>query len=117
MNGNNETDGNHPTQTERGKTVPLWIDNKEYTSSITFPVTNADSGRTVHEAYGATPAIAVEAVESAQRAFLSWRNTKPWDRRQLLLKAADYLRERRQEVADLILVRCLHHALENVTDL
>jgi acyl-CoA reductase-like NAD-dependent aldehyde dehydrogenase len=91
-------------QTGPGKIIPLWIDNQEYASSITFPVINAEKGQIVHDAYGATPELAVRAVESARRAFLSWGKTKPWARRHLLLKAAEYLRERRKQIADLILV-------------
>lgn len=84
--------------------VPLWIENHEHSSDIVFPVVHSETGATVHEAYGATPDIAAQAVDSAQKAFLSWRNTKPWYRRELLLKAADYLRQKRGEVADVLKV-------------
>ncbi|KAK6385859.1 hypothetical protein LTS17_001431 [Exophiala oligosperma] len=82
--------------------IHLWIDNQQHTSDIVFPIVNNESGITVHEAYGANPELAVQAAESANRAFFSWRKTTPWYRRQMLLKAADYLRHKRDQVADLI---------------
>lgn len=84
--------------------IHLWIDNQPHTSDIVFPVINNESGITVHEAYGATSELAVQAAESANMAFFSWRKTTPWHRRQLLLKAADYLRHNRDQVAELIRV-------------
>jgi len=84
--------------------IHLWIDNQQHTSDIVFPIVNNESGITVHEAYGANPELAVQAAESANRAFFSWRKTTPWYRRQMLLKAADYLRHKRDQVADLIRV-------------
>lgn len=58
----------------------------------------------VHQAYGATPALARQAVDSAQKAFQAWRNTTPWERKDLLLEAAKYLKDRRGDVADLLKV-------------
>lgn len=85
-------------------TIPLWIDNQKRSSDTTFPVLNAEKGVVVHHAYGATPKLATQAVESAQKAFLSWRDTTPWHRRTLLLKASEYLEENKKDVEDLILV-------------
>lgn len=87
------------------RTVPLWIDNQEVSSAIKFPVVNSETGKVVHEAYGATPEIAVKAVESAEKAYWKWRDTDPWHRRKLLLGAAEYLNAQREEVAALISVR------------
>ena len=84
--------------------IQLWIDNEGRSSDVIFPVLNAEKGVVVHEAYGATPDLATEAVDSAQKAFLSWRNTSPWHRRKLLLEASNYLEERRKEVEYLIRV-------------
>lgn len=86
-------------------TVPLWINNQPHTSNITFPVVNAENDVVVHRVYSATPELARKAVESADRAFQAWRDTKPWHRRTLLLKAAEYLEERRKEVAEMARVR------------
>lgn len=93
------------------KTISLWIDNQEVSSTIKFPVVNAETREVVHEAWGATPELAVQAVDSAEKAFWTWRETDPWHRRQLLLAAADYLVSKREEVAELIKV-----SLEKATD-
>lgn len=89
-----------------GLPVPLWIDNAEVVSTIQFPVTNASSGQVVHTAYGASPEIAIAAVDSAQKAFLNWTKTTPWERRELFLAAARDLLLRKDEVAALLRV-CL----------
>jgi acyl-CoA reductase-like NAD-dependent aldehyde dehydrogenase len=89
---------------EIGVPVPLWIDNTEVFSSIQFPVTNAISNEVVHYAHGATPEIAIAAVDSAQRAYRSWSRTTPWERRSLLLAAARNLRLQHDEVALLMKV-------------
>ncbi|KAJ5811772.1 hypothetical protein N7474_008073 [Penicillium riverlandense] len=81
---------------------PLWIDNEDVSSAIEFPVINGQSGKTVHTANGATPELAVAAVESAQRAFGTWSKTSPWERRKLLQSAARILHNRRQEISELI---------------
>ncbi|KAJ5626401.1 hypothetical protein N7510_002710 [Penicillium lagena] len=80
----------------------LWIDNEDVRSAIEFPVINGQSGKTVHTANGATPELAIAAVESAQRAFGPWSKTSPWERRKLLQSAARILHNRRQEISELI---------------
>ncbi len=87
-----------------GPPVPLWIDNAHVSSSIEFPVINAGSGIVVHHAYGATPAIAIAAVDSAQKAFVNWSKTTPWERRTRLLAASQILQQRKTAVAALLQV-------------
>lgn len=82
----------------------LWIDNEDVASSIEFPVLNGQTGKVVHLANGATPELAVAAVESAQRAFASWSKTSPWERRKLLISAAQILQNKRQTLSDIIKV-------------
>lgn len=89
-----------------GLPVHLWIDNTNVISSVQFPVLNASTGQVVHNAYGATPEIAIAAVDSAQKAFLSWSKTTPWERRKLFKAAAHDLRRQREEVGALLRV-CL----------
>lgn len=84
--------------------VPLWIDNKPHTSDIVFPVINHGNGRTTR-AYGATPDIAKDAINSCQVAFESWKNTTPWERRELLLNAAKLLADREVLVKEVLEVR------------
>ena len=80
--------------------LPLWIDGKEASTPTTFDVYSPSTGDKVWSSCGATAKEATEAVESAQRAFKSWRKTKPAERRQILLKAADIMEARRAELKE-----------------
>jgi acyl-CoA reductase-like NAD-dependent aldehyde dehydrogenase len=88
---------------EPKRQVPMWIDNEPVQSDIKFTVTNQANGETL-EAYGATPEIVKRAVDSSHRAFRSWRRTSPWERRELFSKAAQLLRERKDEAASILRV-------------
>lgn len=78
--------------------LPLWIDGEEVTTSATYDVFSPSTGEKLWSSYGATSKEATEAVESAQRAFKSWRKTKPAERRTILLKAADIIEARATEL-------------------
>ena len=78
--------------------VPLWIDGKEVTTSTTFDVISPNNSEKLWESHGATAKEATQAVEAAQRAFKSWRKTKPAEIRKILLKAADIMESRQQEL-------------------
>lgn len=88
-----------------GEPVPLWIDNEAVKTDVIFPVINHGTGSTTH-AYGATPTTIQQAIGSSHRAFRLWRKTSPWHRRELFQRAAQLLKERRSEVAQLLQV-CL----------
>ncbi|KAJ4859459.1 aldehyde dehydrogenase family domain-containing protein [Trichoderma breve] len=85
------------------RTVPLWIGNKAVLSGITFPVTNSATGESL-TAHGATPEIVQNAVDSSYQAFNTWKRSSPWQRRELLTRAANLLRERREEAAAILRV-------------
>jgi acyl-CoA reductase-like NAD-dependent aldehyde dehydrogenase len=81
--------------------IPLWIDGSAIstnTGTSLFPVTNAKEGKVLHNAVSATPQSAVLACESASIAFRAWRKTSVAHRRALLLKAADVVERRAQEI-------------------
>ncbi|GAB7344659.1 hypothetical protein MBLNU457_3141t1 [Dothideomycetes sp. NU457] len=78
-------------------TVPLWIDGKEVTSDKVFDVQSPQLSKPIWKCYGASKKEAIQAVESSQRAFKTWRKTKPQVIRNIFLKAADLLEERMQE--------------------
>ena len=71
----------------------LIIDNQTVAakSGATFTRNHPHSGEVVTNAAAGGVEDAVAAVNSAQTAFLSWRNSAPSERRRLLLKAADVL--------------------------
>lgn len=83
------------------RTVPLWIDNEAVLSDITFPVINSATGESV-TAHGATLEIVQNAIDSSYHALKAWKRTSPWKRRELLTRAANLLRERREEVAAIL---------------
>jgi salicylaldehyde dehydrogenase len=71
----------------------LIIDNQTVAakSGATFTRNHPHSGEAVTHAAAGGVEDALAAVNSAQAAFLSWRNSAPSERRRLLLKAADVL--------------------------
>lgn len=79
--------------------VPLLIDGKEETSASTFDVISPYTNSPCWAAASATPADAIRAVDAADAAFVTWSQTKPTIRRDILLKAADILESRLEENA------------------
>ncbi|RMJ07095.1 hypothetical protein CDV36_013301 [Fusarium kuroshium] len=77
--------------------APLWIDNEPVHTNVEFLVTNSATGKSI-SASAALPEDVDRIVESSQRAFAQWRGTTTWQRRDLLLKAAKLLEERRSEI-------------------
>lgn len=76
--------------------VFMFIDGKQRSASggATFERRNPLDGGVATCAPSCTPADAVAAVEAAQRAFATWSQTGPGERRSLLLKAAHALEAR-----------------------
>lgn len=87
---------NHPKDSRFG----LVIDNKERHTESSFPVLDPVTGSTVHLAPAATQQQAIEAVESAQKAFESWRETTPITRRRILNKAVEILQARKDQLVN-----------------
>ncbi|KAL4807918.1 Aldehyde/histidinol dehydrogenase [Aspergillus unguis] len=81
-------------------TVPLIIDGQD----ILAPnddrqgaiLNKSDSGPASYQ--GATKELAIQAAESSAKAFTTWSKTTPIERRGLLLKLAEILRSRAEEV-------------------
>ena len=78
--------------------VPLWIAGQEVTTSTTFDVVSPSNSEKVWSSSSCSTKEAVQAVEAAQKAFLKWRKVKPAEVRKILLKAADILEERKEEL-------------------
>jgi len=79
---------------------PLIIDGKDVPTADTFDVYESTTGNVVHSAPAATVEQAVAAVESAERAFDSWRESTPIERRTILNKAVEILQKRKDELVD-----------------
>lgn len=83
--------------------VPLWIDNEPVHTNVEFLVTNSATGKSI-SASAALPEHVDRVVESSYRAFAQWSRTTIWQRRDLLLKAAKLLEERRREIERILRV-------------
>lgn len=84
--------------------VPLWIDNESVHTNVEFQVTNSATGKSI-SASAALPEHVDRVVKSSYRAFAQWSRTTIWQRRDLLLKAAKLLEERRREIESILKVR------------
>lgn len=80
-------------------TVPLLINGKEVTTESTFPVISPASHKEIWQASAASTDDVAAAVEAAQAAFPAWAKTKPATRRNILLKAAEIMDSRKEELA------------------
>jgi acyl-CoA reductase-like NAD-dependent aldehyde dehydrogenase len=78
--------------------IPLLINNKPHHTSSTFPVHNPATGALVHNFSSASIADADAALDAAQKAFLTWRNVKPAQKRNIFLRAADLMESRSSEL-------------------
>lgn len=63
-----------------------------------FEVFDPITQETVHVAPSATEQHAIQAVEDADLAFETWRDSTPIERRQIFLKAAEILQNRKDEL-------------------
>jgi len=75
---------------EGASVVPIYIDGSSAPLDLSRLITvrSASQQKDVHFAQGATPQIANQAVDSAYKAFLSWKETTYTHRRDLLLRVA-----------------------------
>ncbi|KAF5571853.1 aldehyde dehydrogenase [Fusarium phyllophilum] len=79
-------------------TVPFLINGSDHTSERAVDVVSPASGEVVHRYHSADVKDANVAVEAAAEAFKSWRKTRPSERRDLFLKAAEIMEKRRDEL-------------------
>ncbi|KAF5559959.1 aldehyde dehydrogenase [Fusarium napiforme] len=79
-------------------TVPFLINGSDHTSERAIDVVSPASGEVVHRYHSADVKDANAAVEAAAEAFKSWRKTRPSERRDLFLKAAEIMEKRRDEL-------------------
>ncbi|KAH7472059.1 Vanillin dehydrogenase [Fusarium oxysporum f. sp. matthiolae] len=79
-------------------TVPFLINGSDHTSGRAIDVVSPSSGEVVHRYHSADVKDANAAVDAAAEAFKSWRKTKPTERRDLFLKAAEIMDRRRDEL-------------------
>lgn len=90
----------HANVPELAGPVPLWIAGQELTTTTTFDVISPNDAKNLWSSSSASPKEAVQAIEAAQRAFKTWRKSKPAEIRTVLLKAADVVEGRREELSE-----------------
>lgn len=79
-------------------TVPIQVNGKEVETEHTFDVVNPATGKVIWESSSASKKDAISAVEAAKAAFPAWSKTKPSKRRDILLKAANIVDSRAEEL-------------------
>lgn len=95
-------DGIAMVRQKAGRTIPLFINGKEKTTSDLIPTNNpANPSETLARVCQAGTAEIDEAVKAAAGVFDSWRNTSAPDRADYLLKAAEITRRRMFELSSL----------------
>ncbi|KIW09202.1 uncharacterized protein PV09_00130 [Verruconis gallopava] len=77
--------------------VPLLLNGKEVTTSSTFDVTSPSTGQKLWPCSSASKEDALAAIQAAEKALPAWAKTKPAQRRDIILKAADLLAVRKDE--------------------
>ncbi|KAL1311866.1 hypothetical protein AAFC00_001938 [Neodothiora populina] len=78
--------------------VPLWLNGKEVSTSNKLEVISPLTGKPVHSASAASVEDVHAAVAAAKAALPAWSATKPSERRDLLLRAADEFERRRGDL-------------------
>lgn len=92
-----------PDTTDANKarsTIPLLIANNPIQSDNVFEVQSPMTGNVVHHCVGATVDDADAAVSAAKAAFPEWSKKSPYERRDVLLRAADIMASRREELIE-----------------
>lgn len=79
-------------------TTPLIINNESIETDIKFEVYAPATGELSSYCAGVSVDDAKRAVDNAQAAFPAWSKMKGYDRRDLLLKAADIMASRKEEL-------------------
>jgi acyl-CoA reductase-like NAD-dependent aldehyde dehydrogenase len=82
--------------------TPLIINGKNVTSETKFDVISPVTNEKSSECSSASLNHVRAAVDGAQKAFGSWKKTKPQHRRDLFLTAADIMQKRKPELSQII---------------
>ena len=81
-------------------TIPIQINGVEVITGTTFDVIDPSTESTIWKSSAASIEDVRDAVQAAQAAFPAWANKKPSARRDILLKAADILEKRTDELVE-----------------
>ena len=79
-------------------TVPLWRDGQQVSAAKTFDIVSPLTDQVLYKSAAVSTDDALAAVAAAEKAFPAWSKTKPGHRRDLLLKAAEELARRKDDL-------------------
>lgn len=85
---------------DRKSSFGLVIDGDDINTSEEFHVLDPITKDVVHTAPSATEKQAIQAVESAEVAFETWRDSTPLERRTILNRAVEILESRKDELVN-----------------
>ena len=87
-----------PEQNPSPPTVPLLINNKDVISTCKFEVRNPYANELVHNSASTTIQEVIDTLDAAGNAFHGWSETRAYQRRDILLKAAEIMHMRKNEL-------------------
>lgn len=80
----------------------LWIDGQWQEAESTYDLTAPYTGEVIANVAKASVADVERAIEGAQKAFLSFKKTTTYERAEILYKVVGILRERKNELAEIL---------------
>ncbi|KAK4942554.1 hypothetical protein LTR10_017683 [Elasticomyces elasticus] len=100
-NGTNGANGSKSSLSafDTSSTIPLWLNGEQVTLSSTFDVVSPVDQKTLYKCSAADEEDALKAIESSEKAFKTWSKTKPRERRDIFLRAAEGFKKRKAEQA------------------
>jgi acyl-CoA reductase-like NAD-dependent aldehyde dehydrogenase len=78
--------------------VPFIINGADYRPEQTFDVFSPATGKLIHQCGAATEVDVAAAVDGASKALPAWRRSTPSQRRDIIMKLADTMDRRREEL-------------------
>lgn len=81
-------------------TIPLWINGQEVYTNASEPITSPSTCEILHYYSSASVEDCIRAVEAAEAAFKTWSKTTVHQRRDILLKASDLIRQNPELAAE-----------------
>ncbi|KAH7152685.1 Aldehyde/histidinol dehydrogenase [Dactylonectria macrodidyma] len=86
------------TESGQGASVPLIINGQPVLTDSLFDVISPNTKKLVHQSSNADTKHALAAVDAAAKAFTSWSQTTPTQKRAVFLKAVEVLDKRTEEL-------------------
>lgn len=80
----------------------LWINGQWENSNNTYELTSPYNGEVIARVAKASIQDVERAIEGAHEAFLSFKKTTAYERAEILYKVVDIMRERREELAEIL---------------